>query len=119
MNSIIIQSEVIEKLADCVVDAVQNKIDWSSIDWQAVAEKATSDRPTGKWVSVKDRLPEDRRIVLVTAYWNETYQVMEASYFGDGVWWCVPFNNCGDHMQQLKPKAWMELPEPYKEAENE
>lgn len=25
-------------------------------------------------------------------------------------WWCVPFNNCGEHMQKLKPKAWRELP---------
>jgi hypothetical protein len=43
---------------------------------------------------------------------------MMASYFGDGLWWCVPFNNCGEHMQRLKPKAWMPLPEPYK-AESE
>ena len=66
------------------------------------------------WIPVSERLPEDRRAVLVTAYWHETYQVMEASYYGDGLWWYVPFNNCGEHMQQLKPKAWMPLPEPYK-----
>lgn len=67
-----------------------------------------------KWISVSERLPEDRNLVLVTAYWHETYQVMMASYYGDGLWWCVPFNNCGEHMQRLKPKAWMPLPEPYK-----
>ena len=71
-----------------------------------------------KWIPVSKRLPEDRREVLVTAYWHETYQVMMASYFGDGLWWCVPFNNCGEHMQRLKPKAWMPLPEPCK-AESE
>ena len=71
-----------------------------------------------KWIPVSERLPEDRREVLVTAYWHETYQVMMASYFGDGLWWCVPFNNCGEHMQRLKPKAWMPLLEPYK-AESE
>ena len=70
-----------------------------------------------KWIPVSERLPEDRREVLVTAYWHETYQVMMASYFGDGLWWCVPFNNCGEHMQRIKPKAWMPLPEPYKEGE--
>lgn len=69
------------------------------------------------WVPVSERLPEDRRAVLVTAYWHETYQVMMASYYGDGLWWCVPFNNCGEHMQRLEPKAWMPLPELY--AENE
>lgn len=66
-----------------------------------------------KWISVEDRLPGNRRPVLVTAYWHETYQVMMASYFGDGLWWCVPFNNTGEHMQKLNPKAWMELPKAY------
>lgn len=68
----------------------------------------------GHWVPISERLPEDRREVLVTAYWHETYQVMMASYYGDGLWWCVPFNNCGEHTQRLNPKAWMPLPEPYK-----
>lgn len=71
----------------------------------------------GRWIPVSERLPEDRREVLVTAYWHETYQVMMASYFGDGLWWCVPFNNTGEHEQKLNPKAWMPLPEPYKGAE--
>ena len=71
--------------------------------------------PTQKWIPVSERLPEDRNIVLVTAYWHETYQVMMASYFGEGLWWCVPFNNCGDHMQKLNPKAWKPLPKPYEE----
>lgn len=67
----------------------------------------------GGWIPCDERFPEDRRTVLVTAYWHETYQVMEASYYGDGLWWCVPFNNCGEHMQKLKPIAWMPLPKPY------
>lgn len=69
--------------------------------------------PTQRWIPVSEKLPEDRNIVLVTAYWHETYQVMEASYYGDGLWWCVPFNNCGDHMKKLNPKAWQPLPQPY------
>ena len=80
-------------------------------------QMSSSENPN-KWIPVSERLPEDRREVLVTAYWHETYQVMMASYFGDGLWWCVPYNNCGEHMHRLKPKAWMPLPEPYK-AESE
>ena len=67
-----------------------------------------------KWILCSERMPKDRRVVLVTAYWHETYQVMMASYFGDGLWWCVPFNNSGEPMQRLKPKAWIPLPKPYK-----
>lgn len=70
--------------------------------------------PAPNWISCSERLPEDRRIVLVTAYWHEAYQVMEGVYFGDGEWWCVPFNNSGEHMQRLAPIAWIPLPEAYK-----
>ena len=71
-----------------------------------------------RWIPISEGVPKDRREVLVTAYWHETYQVMIASYYGDGLWWCAPFNNCGEHMQRLKPKAWMALPKPYR-AESE
>ena len=81
---------------------------------KAVDEAIKAVKAKPKWIPVIERLPEDRRTVLVTAYWHETYQVMEASYFGDGLWWCVPFNNTGNHEQKLNPKAWSELPEPYK-----
>ncbi len=85
----------------------------STADFIALcAEKSSSEKPN-KWIPCSERLPEDRRVVLVTAYWHERYQVMMASYYGDGLWWCVPFNNCGEHMQRLKPQAWMPLPEPY------
>lgn len=80
------------------------------------ADESSSENPK-KWIPVSERLPEDRREVLVTAYWHETYQVMMASYYGDGLWWCVPFNNCGEHMQRLNPKAWMPLPTPYEPQE--
>ena len=76
------------------------------------------ERPQGEWIPVSERLPEDRNLVLVTAYWHETYQVMQASYFGEGEkngWWCVPWNNCGEHMRNdLHVIAWQPLPKPYK-----
>ena len=75
-----------------------------------------------KWIPVSKGLPDDRRVVEVTAYWHETYQVMQGAYFGssycysDGEWWCVPFNNTGEHMQMLDVIAWRELSKPYKGA---
>lgn len=86
----------------------------------AICNENCGYKPQGKWVSVSERLPEDRNLVLVTAYWHETYQVMQASYFGEGEkngWWCVPWNNCGEHMRNdLHVIAWQPLPEPYKEG---
>ncbi len=86
---------------------------------QALEPIGNSVNPQEKtgWIPVSERLPEDRKPVLVTAYWHETYQVMQASYYGKGLWWCVPFNNTGDHEQKLEPRAWMPLPEPYSEVE--
>lgn len=89
----------------------------SKADFMALCTNESSSENPNKWIPVSERLPEDRREVLVTAYWHEAYQVMMASYFGDGLWWCVPFNNCGEHMQRLKPKAWMPLPSAYKRGE--
>ena len=53
MTNIVVQPEVIQALAECIIDVIQNKIDWESIDWQAVAEKAI-ERPKGEWIVVHD-----------------------------------------------------------------
>lgn len=93
---------------ECCMKCAEEQLAWYE---QKIRADAT------RWIPVSERLPKDRNTVLVTAYWHETYQVMEASYYGDGLWWCVPFNNCGEHMQKLNPKAWMPLPEPYREEQ--
>ena len=77
------------------------------------------------WIPVSERLPDDRRVVEVTAYWHETYQTMQGSYYGssycysDGEWWCVPFNNTGEHMQRLDVIAWREVSKPYTKGVSE
>jgi len=76
--------------------------------------------PKQRWIPVSERLPENRNLVLVTTYWHETYQVMVGSYWGNGVWWCAPWNNTSrEHLKMLNAVAWMPLPEPYKEGESE
>ena len=97
---------------DDVVRIVQHNNSVNALKKIRALPPVTPQEP--RWIPISERLPKDRREVLVTAYWHETYQVMMASYFGDGLWWCVPFNNCGDHVQRLKPKAWMPLPSAYK-----
>lgn len=95
---------------DAVSYLTQNDIKWLNENIKALEQEP-------RWIPVSERLPNDRREVLVTAYWHETYQVMMASYYGDGLWWCVPFNNCGEHTQKLNPKAWVPLPKAYSEVE--
>lgn len=81
--------------------------------WKTKAAQIASKQ--NGWIPVSERMPKDRKPVLVTAYWHETYQVMVGSYFGNGDWWCAPWNNTGEPQQLLKVKAWMPLPEPYME----
>lgn len=62
------------------------------------------------WISVEDRLPEDRSNVLVVAYWHERWGV----YMG----WCAPERaewsvhvGIGDR-DDVAVTYWMPLPEP-------
>lgn len=66
-----------------------------------------------EWISVEDRLPEDRSNVLVVAYWHERWGV----YMG----WCAPERaewsvhvGIGDR-DDVAVTHWMPLPEPPKE----
>jgi hypothetical protein len=108
-----------KELAEMVADTVLDKFEYKGKTIREWVQDIAEADYVGKWIPVSERLPEDRREVLVTAYWHETYQVMMGSYYGDGLWWCVPFNNTGKHEQKLKPKAWMELPKAYKEKKDD
>ena len=76
-----------------------------------LAIKALEERPTGKWVSVKDRLPEKWKEVIVTDI--ETYNTYVSWYCGNGVW------RCDNGAFKDRIVAWMPLAEPYKETEND
>lgn len=83
-------------------------------DYRGALDFAIKTLEANRWIPVSERLPNDRKKVRVTAYWHERFQVMDASYYGDGVWWCVPFNNCGKHMRNdLHVIAWKPDDKPY------
>ena len=97
---------------------VQHDFGWNTTLIEALDMAAIQALEQTRWIPVSVRLPEDRKLVLVTAFWHEKYQVMVGSYFGNDEWWCVPWNNTSEPQQLLKTIAWMPLPEPYK-AESE
>lgn len=107
MNSIVVNPEVIKALADCVVDVIANKIDWSAIDWQKVAEKEVS-KPTGKWISVSERLPEESLNSVIG--WDAYRERCVFVQYIDG-----HFQITGSD-ESFNIVAWQPLPEPYQKG---
>ena len=66
-----------------------------------------------KWVSVKERLPEDRSDVLVVAYWHERWGVYMGWCATERAKWSVHIG-IGDR-DDVAVTYWMPLPEPPKE----
>ena len=63
-----------------------------------------------KWISVKDRLPENREDVLVVAFWHERWNVQWGWYAPNGRVWHVGLMEETDY----PVSHWMPLPEPPK-----
>lgn len=77
----------------------------------------------GKWIPVSERLPEDEVDVLVWfeyyryGNYNRLFQTIGISYTYNGEW--SGFVNGQSGWIRLKVIAWMPLPEPYRESEEE
>ena len=73
-----------------------------------------------KWVSVKDRLPENNRFVLVC---NDDGHMMVAQYIEETAQWQYKYINYDvdvwDDEEQGPVCWWVELPEPPKEGDGE
>lgn len=118
MIPIVIQPEVIKELADCIVDVIQNKIDWNSIDWQTVAENQRKK----DWIPVSERLPNRNGVYNVTRKIKEgetIYFISDASYFdGQNTWHRdTGINHGRPYLTDVI--AWMPKPEPYKKEGEE
>lgn len=104
MIPIVVQPEVIKELADCIVDIIQNKIDWNSIDWQAVAENQRKN----DWIPVSERLPDKNGNYLCTVDYGENGVVVTQRNYWDTLGGFDKGYNKND-----KVIAWQPLPEPY------
>jgi hypothetical protein len=67
-------------------------------------------KDAAKWISVKDRLPENREDVLVVAFWHERWNVQWGWYAPNGRVWHVGLMEETDY----PVSHWMPLPEPPK-----
>ena len=64
-----------------------------------------------RWIPVSERMPEKDEVVLITNKWHE---VDKALYIGDEM-----FDIIINYLQKEEVVAWMPLPQPYKESEDE
>ena len=67
-------------------------------------------KDAAKWISVKDRLPENREDVLVVAFWHERWNVQWGWYAPNGRVWHVGLMEETDY----PVSHWMPLPQPPK-----
>lgn len=87
--------------------------------FMGLALEAVEDAPTidseQRWISCKERLPEDGQNVLVT--YKTTDKIHPCQYHDDGSRnpWYSYIDQCRAHMNVVL--AWMPLPEPWKEGE--
>ena len=67
------------------------------------------------WISVKDRLPEEDRVVLATVHWEKhEHFCVEAAMLIGGEWYSTADLLNISLKDSLKVIAWQYLPEPYK-----
>lgn len=70
-----------------------------------------------RWVPCKEQLPKNRDTVLVCLEFG-ILGLGHYAIYDNGPCWCFDDGNlCGDAMDAVK--AWMPLPEPYKEDNND
>ncbi len=93
-----------------------------------VAEKAMEElRDNGvfvaRWVPVSEGLPKSAGIYIVSRWFSdgeESAILTDANYYdGNGDWYNDNRINWGRERTSDKIVAWMPLPEPYKEGDNE
>ena len=96
---------------DMVIALAQKKQTEAEAERDALREKVT------QWISVEERLPEDRGDVLVVAYWHERWGVHLGWCARERGAWSVHVGSAD--RSDLNVTYWMPLPEAPEEKKHE
>ena len=111
MNDLISRQNVIKAVCNAVCECdVPHYPDCDQIKYcdeiQALISLPSADKPT-RWISVSERLPEKNGCYLVSTTGENNY-IIDIAFYIEGMW-----------HKTSRIKAWMPLPEPYKEEREE
>lgn len=69
----------------------------------------------GQWISIKDSVPDIGHFVLVTKFGDVNIAYRTVNKNDDNIYWVTLPGMAYEKEEETRIKAWMELPEPYKE----
>lgn len=98
-------------------NAFDDSADFKSADYVRIRRQIEALPTAGRWIPCSERMPENRNTVLVCLEF-EIIGLGSYIVFDDGPCWCFDDGNfSGESLDAVK--AWMPLPEPYKEDNND
>lgn len=130
-----------------IVDAIRNYVSYREFDLlpseneiygaMALLRKLVNKADSFAWIPISEKLPDEHdsifarlygtdkwddafwrtrsKEVLVTIEYENGERTVKSSHTTDGKWWIEK----GTTLSKFKVIAWMPMPEPYKENENE
>lgn len=109
-----IAKKILKMEEDKLMSEPESDRDWELITALEMAIKALEERLTGEWIPVSERLPIKDGQYICTFYNGNFVEVGELEYFNIlGKFETVYYTD------DYKVIAWMPLPEPYKENEDD
>jgi hypothetical protein len=80
-------------------------------------------QPERHWIPCSERLPEDNQFVLMTIrrmdkhYNHKPFISVGYISWNQSLWWCAHDGDCEPN--DVRVDAWMSLPKPYKEGQDD